>query len=213
MHVEGVRRNFGISSVFMYTATLLDETERRMLNLGIERHEAIPIVAALNGLPLPRPPAIQLMADTLRLHGIALSSVRLEQFRSSPLFLFATTLQWRNRDGAETLERRDMTPGDLVGLALLMESPLVLSDELERYALRLSDGQTPETYLIDDFLKRQGVTLEEGQRPRLGFSKTPMRDALVKEIKVALAAKAPPFPEDGLEQRKQDYLALLLGGR
>ena len=43
--LEGVRRNFGISSVYMYTATLVDIPKQRILNLGIERHEAIPLPA------------------------------------------------------------------------------------------------------------------------------------------------------------------------
>src|SRR5579883_21720 len=51
--VEGVRRNFGISSVFMYTVTLVDEAGRRMFNFGIERHEA---VAILKPGPWPRAP-------------------------------------------------------------------------------------------------------------------------------------------------------------
>lgn len=40
--IEGVRRNFGISSVFMYTVTLLDEAEQRIFPVGVERHEAPP---------------------------------------------------------------------------------------------------------------------------------------------------------------------------
>jgi hypothetical protein len=72
-------------------------------------------------------------------------------------------------------------------------------------------GQTPELYLINDLLKREGITLPEGKKLRLGHSKTPMRDALVKEFKASLSGKAPPFPEEDLEQRKKDYLAFLLG--
>ena len=38
-----------------------------------------------------------------------------------------------------------------------------------------------------------------------------LRDALVKEFKADLLGKASPFPEEDREQRKQDYLAFLLG--
>jgi hypothetical protein len=41
---------------------------------------------------------------------------------------------------------------------------------------------------------------------RLGYSKTPLRDALVKEFKASLAGKAPIFPEDDMEQRKKEYM-------
>ena len=72
------------------------------------------------------------------------------------------------------------------------------------------EWQTPELYLINDPLKREGIALPEGKKLRLGYSKTSMRDALVKEFKASLLGKAPPFPEEDLEQRKKDYLAFLL---
>ena len=72
------------------------------------------------------------------------------------------------------------------------------------------EWQTPELYLINDLLKREGIALPEGKKLRLGYSKTPMRDALVKEFKASILGKAPPFPEEDLEQRKKDYLTFLL---
>src|SRR5437588_720106 len=122
--IEGVRRNFGISSVFMYTVTLIDETGQRIFNILVERHEALPIVAALHNLPLPRPQTINVMANTLKFHSI---------------------------------------------------------------------------------------TLPEVQTLLMGFSKTAMGDARLKELKASLAGKAPPFPEENLEQRKKDSLTFLLG--
>jgi hypothetical protein len=65
--IEGVRRNFGISSVFMYSVFLIDESSQRIFVFGIERQEALPIVTALHDLPLPRPQAIDVMVDTLKL--------------------------------------------------------------------------------------------------------------------------------------------------
>jgi hypothetical protein len=59
-------------------------------------------------------------------------------------------------------------------------------------------------------LKREGIVLPEGKKLRLGYSKTPMRDALVKEFKASLLGKAPPFPEEDLAQRKKDLLSFLL---
>jgi len=38
-----------------------------------------------------------------------------------------------------------------------------------------------------------------------------MRDALLKEFKASLLGKAPPFPEEDLELRKQELLTFLLG--
>ena len=209
--IEGVRRNFGISSVFMYTVNLLDETEQRIFPVGVERHEALPIVAALHNLTLPRPQTINVMVDTLKLHGVTLTEVCIEYVTwLSSIYLFSTVLRWRNGDGNKIEQKQDLRPGDALGLALLMGCPLLLADKLAARGVRLSAGQTPELYMIEELLKREGITLPEGKKPRLGYSKTPLRDALVKEFKASLVGKAPPFPEEDLEQRKKDYLAFLL---
>jgi len=65
VRVEGVRRNFTVASAILYSVSLIDETGQRLLVFGLERHEALPIVAALNHLTLPRPETINLMAETL----------------------------------------------------------------------------------------------------------------------------------------------------
>lgn len=209
--IEGVRRNFGISSVFMYTVNLLDETEQRIFPVGVERHEALPIVAALHNLTLPRPQTINVMVDTLKLHGVTLTEVCIEDVTwLSSIYLFSTVLRWRNGDGNKIEQKQDLRPGDALGLALLMGCPLLLADKLAARGVRLSAEQTPELYMIEELLKREGITLPEGKKPRLGYSKTPLRDALVKEFKASLVGKAPPFPEEDLEQRKKDYLAFLL---
>jgi bifunctional DNase/RNase len=195
----------------MYTVTLIDETGQHIFNVGVERHEALPIVAAQHNLTLPRPQTIKVMADVLKFHGVTLEEVRLERISLSPLYLFSTDLCWRNGGKSERVQELDMRPGDALGLALLMNCPILLSDELTKLGITLAEGQTPELYMIHDLLKREGITLPEGKKLRLGYSKTPMRDALVKEFKAALLGKAPPFPEEDLEQRKKDYLAFLLG--
>jgi hypothetical protein len=74
----------------------------------------------------------------------------------------------------------------------------------------LPEGGTPELIFAWYLLKQEGVTLSEGKQLRLGFSKTPLRDALIKEFKASFLGKAPPFPEEDMEQRKKDYLAFLL---
>lgn len=135
----------------------------------------------------------------------------LEQVSLSPIYLFSTVLRWRHSDKSVMAQELDMRPGDVLGMVLLMGCPLLLSDELaQRIGVTLAEGQTPELYLINDLLQRKGITLPEGKNLRLGFSKTPMRDALIKEFKASLLGKAPPFPEEDLEQRKKDFLAFLL---
>src|SRR5215211_4386592 len=100
VQVDGVRRNFRQSSVFMYTVNLVEEGGRHIFNLGIERHEALPIVADLHHLHVPRPPTLQLLVDTLALHGITFTAIQLNDLHPSPVYLVAATLHWRDAGGA-----------------------------------------------------------------------------------------------------------------
>jgi bifunctional DNase/RNase len=72
VEVEGVRRNFGIHSVFMYTTTLIENNGKRIFPVLVERHEAISIVAALEGFCLPRPQTMNMLTDFLILHNMKL---------------------------------------------------------------------------------------------------------------------------------------------
>lgn len=213
--IEGVRRNFTSSSVFMYSVTLIDESHQRIFILGVDRQEALPIVAALHDLPLPRPQTINVMVDTLKLLGYALEEVRIESFSMlPPLYnLCSCVLRWRN--GKAVREQvLNIRPGDVLALALLMQAPIFISDELSnQVGVALAEGETPELVFASYLLKQEGVPLPDGRKLRLGFSKTPLRDALVKEFKASLLGKAPPFPEEETEQRKKEYLAFLLGER
>jgi len=213
MSIEGVRRNFTISSVFMYSVFLIDETGRRLLIFGVERHEALPIVAALHNLTLPRPQTINVMVETLKLLNSTLEEVRIDSLSWLPPIynLCSCVLLWRNGEAMQE-QALNLRPGDAVGLALLMQAPLFISDELfNQWGTPLAEGQTPELLFARYLLKREEITLPEDKEVRLGYSKTPLRDALVKEFKASLSGKAPPFPEEDMEQRKKDYLAFLLG--
>ncbi|MGH2506716.1 MAG: bifunctional nuclease domain-containing protein [Ktedonobacteraceae bacterium] len=212
IHLAGVRRNFGISSVYMYTASLVDETGERLFTLGLERHEALPLVAALHNLTLPRPQTINVMAATLKLHHLALAEVRIDKMTwLSSIYLLTTTLLWQNNDGNTSEQTVDLRPGDVLGLALLMDCPISLTDEMIRFCVTLAEGQTPELHAINVLLYSANMAVPEGKSVRLGYGKTPMRDALVKEFKAALLGKAPPFPEEDLEVRKKEYVTFLLG--
>jgi bifunctional DNase/RNase len=211
--VEGVRRNFTASSPSLYSVSLIDETGQRLLVFGIERHEALPIVAALNRLTLPRPLALHLMAETLTLLNSKLEEVRMESYSMLPplYHLCGCRLSWRLGETVQE-QTKQMRAGDAIGLALLMEAPILVSDELFKHiGVSLAEGETPELVFARYLLKQEGITLPEGKKLRLGQSKTPLRDALVKEFKASLLGKAPIFPEEEMEQRKKEYLTFLLG--
>lgn len=211
--VEGVRRNFTSSSAFLYSVSLLDESGQRLLVLGLERHEALPIVAALNQLPLPRPETINVMAETLKSLNTGLEGIRIISHSMLPPLYNLCTCQLILHTGETTQElTRQMRPGDAIGLALLMAAPLFASDELfQQQGIVLAADQTPELVFARYLLRQEGIRLPEGKKLRLGYSKTPLRDALVKEFKASLAGKAPIFPEEEMELHKKAYLAFLIG--
>ena len=211
--VEGVRRNFTIDSPLMYSVSLIDESSQRLLVFGIERHEALPIVAALHHLTLPRSGAIHLMAETLTLLNYKLEEACIESYSMLPPLYHLCRCQLRWCSGSTVQEQtKQMRVGDAIGLALLLEAPILVSDELfKQIGVSLADGQTPELAFARYLLKREGITLSEGKKLRLGHSKTPLRDALVNEFKASLLGKAPAFPEEEMEQRKKEYLTFLLG--
>lgn len=213
MFVEGVRRNFASSSVFLYSVFLLDDTQQRLLVLGLERHEALLIVATLNHFSLPRPQTIQVMVDTLRLLNASLVEVLIHSHSMLPsrYNLCSCLLRWRIHDTVHE-QTLDLRPGDAIGLALLMNTPILVADDLlKERGTTLAEGQTPELVFALHLLKREGVNLTDGGQPRLGHSKTPLRDALVKEFKQAILGKEPVFPEEDMDQRRLAYLAFLLG--
>ena len=216
--VEGVRRNFTTSASFMYSVTLIGESKQRIFIFNIERHEALPIVAALHDWSLPRPQTVNVMVETLKLLNSTLEEVRIEDYSMTfPLYhLCSCVLRWRT---GETVRDQALTmrAGDVIALALLMKAQIWISDELAKSEERtrkigftLAEGETPELLFARFVLRQEGITLSEGKKLRLGFSKTPLRDALVKEFKASLQGKEPPFPEEDVEQRKKDYLAFIL---
>lgn len=214
--IEGVRRNFIISADFMYAVTLIEESGQRIFVFGVERHEALAIVVALHGLTQPRPQTANLMADALKLLGHTLEKVRIESFSMLPplYHLCSCTLRWHNSGNGEAVQEQTLhsRPGDILALSLLMKAPIFVSDEFARQmGVPLAEGETPELLFAKYLLRQEGITLPEGQKLRLGFNKTPLRDALVKEFKAALQGKAPPFPEEDMQRRKQEYLTFLLG--
>jgi bifunctional DNase/RNase len=127
----------------------------------------------------------------------------------APFAYFCAVARLHNGD---TVQELDIRPSDALSLALLMEGPIFVSNALlEQSGIVLSEDQTPELYFAEQLLKQEGITLPEGKKLRLGYSKTPACDALIKEFKAALLGKPQLFPEQDLEQAKKNYLFFILG--
>lgn len=119
---EGVRRNFTVTSAFLYSVSLIDESGQRLLLFGLERHEALPIVAALTHFTLPRPETIHLMAETLTFLNCTLEEARIESHSMLPPLSNLCEYQRSFRTGEIVQEQTSqMRPGDVMGLALLMD--------------------------------------------------------------------------------------------
>src|SRR5579885_2097045 len=156
--IEGVRRNFTTDSPLMYSVTLIDESRQRLFIFGIERQEALPIVAALHDLPVPRPQTITLMVDTLKLLGWTLEEGRIEQFSMLPplYHLCSCVLRWRSGEAVRE-QALYMRAGDVVALVLLMKAPLFVSEELAgQIGVALAEGETPELMFARYILRQIG---------------------------------------------------------
>jgi bifunctional DNase/RNase len=207
MNIEGVRRNFWRSD--LYIVSLVDEMGQRLLNIAIGQQEAYVIAMALHQLDSPRPMTLHFMANAFRALNVVLEEVRIEQLQRSPLPFFYAVAQLRN---GETMQELDVRPSDALGLAVLLGSPISVSEQLlEDVGVILPEGKTPELYYAEQLLKHEGITLPEGKMLRLGYSKVPACDAVVKEIKATLSG-IPQLPgEKEFEQARKNYLRFVLG--
>lgn len=207
VHIEGVRRYFVRSD--LYVVTLLTEEKRRLFNIMIGQSEAYEIAMGLHHIEAPRPMTLHFMAQTLRATGVNLEEVRIEQFQSAPLPVLYATARLRNGDNVQEL---DVRPSDALSLALLLDRPIGVSASLmEQMGVELPEGKTPEVHYAEELLAREGIVLPEGKKLRLGYSKTPARDAVLKEIKALLLGIPMPPREADFERAKRAYLTYLLG--
>jgi bifunctional DNase/RNase len=209
MTVEGVRRSFHRND--LYIVSLVDEDARRLFNFVIGQPAAYEMAMALHHIEAPRPTTLRFMAQALQSTGVVLEEVCIEQFRPSPLPVFYATAYLRNGENVQPLAL-DVRPSDALGLALLLNSPIsVAADLLANMSIELPEGKTPEIHYAEQALALEGIALPEGKKLRLGYSKTPARDAVLKEIKSLLLGMPQAPGEKEFEQAKRAYLVYLLG--
>src|SRR5947209_18982246 len=206
MNIEGVRRNFWRSD--LYIVSLVDAMGQRLLNIVIGQQEAYVIAMALHRLDSPRPMTLHFMANAFRALNVVLEEVRIEQLQRSPLPFFYAVAQLRN---GETVQELDVRPSDALGLAVLLSSPISVSEQLlEDAGIVLPEGKTPELHYVEQLLKHAGIALPEGKKLRLGYSTVPARDAVIKEIKATLSGIPQPRGEKEFEQARKNYLRFVL---
>ena len=124
-----------------YAIVLLDEAGRRILPIWVGEPEARAIAACYLERPVPRPWTHDLMANLLEAAGTALEEVRVETLKE---ITFYAVVKLRSGD---TTREVDARPSDAIALALRMNSPIYVAEEvLKEEGLDIPEelGPTPQ---------------------------------------------------------------------
>jgi len=203
--IDGVRKNF---LTYQPNVILWDEVGRRFLTIWIPRIEVLVIALGLTGVTAPRPMAIHFLANVMKAAGVQLEAVRIEALKDD---IFYAVAKVRN---GELVREIDARPSDGLGLAMLMECPIFVAEEiLETCGTVLPEGKSIDLFVAEQFLEREGIIFPEGKTVQFKYDKEQQRTAVLKEMEEIFSSskqKAPPTAEE-LEQAKQRYLAFLLG--
>ncbi len=105
---------------------LAPEGSDKALRVWIGESEALAIVAALNGIPFPRPMTHDLLHNTIRALGGKVERVVINDLRDNT---FYATIILRNEKGLKELDAR---PSDSIALALRAKAPIFLVPKVQR---------------------------------------------------------------------------------
>lgn len=107
-----------------HAVILWDEAGRRLLPIYVGRWEGESIALAVNEVSVPRPLTYKFMATLLEAVGTQLESVRVAAIRE---VTFHAVVSLRNGD---KLREVDARPSDAIALALQMNAPIYVTQEL-----------------------------------------------------------------------------------
>ncbi len=202
--ITAVRKNFLTDQ---RVVILWDEVGRRSIFIWIPKMEALVIAVGLTGITAPRPTMAHFMANVLKATGVQLEEVRIEALKDN---IFYAVAKVRN---GELVSDVDVRPSDAFGLALQMECPIfVAEDVLEKYGTVVPEGKTVELFFAEQWLEREGITLPEGKTVQVKHDKEQQRTAILQEMEEFMNPahqQTPPTTEER-EQAKQRYLAFLM---
>jgi RNA polymerase sigma factor (sigma-70 family) len=120
-----------------WVVVLQEEMGERLLIIWIGKTEALALATGLAKKASPRPLTAELMVNLLKASGTEVEEVRVESLKNE---IFYSTVKIRNGD---TIQEVDARPSDALTLAVLMDRPIRVSEEV---------------------LKIAGITLPEGER-------------------------------------------------
>jgi RNA polymerase sigma factor (sigma-70 family) len=145
------------------TVVLLDEPGRRAVPIWIGQSEGVTISMILHKNLMPRPMTINFTASILAATGSALEEVRIETLKEDVFYAVA-----KIRSG-NTTQELDARPSDALALALLMDSPVYIAEEvLEKCGIALPEGKTLHRLeALDELSSQGGEASTEEERERL----------------------------------------------
>ena len=160
---------------------LQDEAKRRVLFIWISPAEALVIAAGLHDIAMPRPMTAHLMANILKATGTQVLEVRVEALKDE---IFYAVVKVRNGDTEHEIDAR---PSDALSLAVLLDSPIYIAEEvMERVGLTIPEG-------------RRLLNLDEDAQ-EIGRENVLKR---IEEISAHATSKVPRTPEERIEDYKR----------
>lgn len=184
--INSVRINF---TTRQRVVILMEETGRRALCIWIAQPEAVAIAMALKGETTARPMTAQFMANLLKAAGVQLEEVRIEALKDQ---IFYATTKVRNGDVVQEIDAR---PSDALVLALLMDSPIFIAENvMEQAGVEIPEGETIESVFShekgrENLLKKLEAEYEKRDMP---FQK----ENVVQKIDALYTGKLVPFEEE-----------------
>jgi RNA polymerase sigma factor (sigma-70 family) len=169
-----------------YVVLLWDEASHRVLPIWVGRWEGESIALGLSETPTPRPMTYNFMANLLEAAGAELEEVWIESLRE---ITFYAVVKLRS---ADKLREVDARPSDAIALALRMNSPIYVAQEL---------------------LEQHGMHIPAQGKNQLGKGIESLREKREKQKRddEERLSAARSRPEEVKEKAYQELIAFLLG--
>lgn len=116
---------------------LAPERGKKVLRIWIGDPEAMAIMAALKGIPFPRPMTHDLLNTVIKALGGKVERVVISDLREST---FYATIYLRDRKGVQLIDAR---PSDSIALALRAKAPIFIAPRVKGAMEPMTEGNTP----------------------------------------------------------------------
>ncbi len=152
-HINSVRINIQSQQ---RVVILQDEAGRRVLFIWIPQVESLVIAMGLNKITPPRPFTVQLMVNLLKATHTNVVEVRIESLKDE---IFYAVVKIRNGEVEQEIDAR---PSDAVALAVQLDSPIYIAEEvMEKAGLDIPEGKTLRAIAEDKKLGTREAIIEQ----------------------------------------------------